>query len=315
MVAILLGILMGFGVAIQTVINTRLRIYVGSPLLASTVSFTVGSVLLALALFILGEPIFPEFHCVVASPWWFWIGGLLGAFWISANILVFQQLGAVQTAIFPIFGQVVMGVMIDHFGWFNVLAKPVTMVQLLGVVLVLTGIVIAVAWQSIQQLLFKRERISHMDEPPAMGAWKWRLFALIGGAMIASQSAINTQLSHLLDSSVQASFISFFVGMVALLLILLIKERQVSGLKLAMGKPWWIWIGGVLGAGFVVMSVILVPWIGVGQMLVLILLGLLLGSFCVDSWGWFGVTRKPIRAFQWVGMIILVSGVFLIRLT
>ncbi len=315
MLAILLGVLMGFGVAIQTVINTRLRIYVDSPLLASTVSFTVGSALLAVVLLMLGEPIFPTLHTVAVSSWWFWIGGLLGAFWISANILVFQHLGAVQTAIFPILGQVMMGVLIDHFGLFNVVAKPVTIIQLLGVVLVLAGIVIAVAWQSIRQVLFPQERISFIDESPMMAAWWWRLFALMGGAMIASQSAINTQLSHLLQSSVQASFISFFVGMGALMLILLIKERQVRGLKQAIGKPWWIWMGGVLGAGFVVMSVILVPWIGVGQMLVLILLGLLLGSLCIDGFGWFGVARKPIRASQWVGMSILVLGVLFIRLT
>lgn len=317
MLAVILGIAMGFGVSIQTVINARLRLYIGSPLLASAVSFTIGTILLALLLLVIGEAIFPAKTVLMDGPWWIWIGGLLGAFWISANILVFQQLGAVQTAIFPILGQVIAGVLVDYFGWFGVTAKPISNMQLIGVILVLVGIIVVVAWSSIIQALKCVE--SHFK--PSGGksiwiTWLWRLVAVMAGAMIALQSAINTQLSYVLQSSVQASFVSFFVGMVALILLVALKERSFKAVQQAIGadKPWWIWCGGILGAGFVMISVILVPWIGVGQMLVLILLGLVVGSLCVDSFGWFGVPRKSIRLSQCVGIAMLLSGVTLIRL-
>lgn len=317
MLAVVLGILMGFGVSIQTVINTRLRLYIGSPLLASAVSFTVGTILLAILLLIQGMPIFPSMTLIQQVPWWFWTGGLLGAFWISANIFVFQQLGAVQTAIFPILGQIIAGVLVDHFAWLGVAAKPVSTMQFLGVILVLVGIIIAVAWSSITQSLKRSESaLKPIENNQGHMVWLWRLFAVAAGAMIALQGAINTQLSYALQSSIQASFISFFVGMVALVVIVAIKERNFHTVLSAVGsgKPWWIWLGGVLGAAFVVLSVILVPWIGVGQMLVLILLGLLIGSLCIDSFGWFGVTRKPVRLSQFIGIAILVLGVLLIRL-
>lgn len=315
--AVFLGILMGFGVSVQTVINTRLRMYIGAPVWASTISFTVGTILLLLFLLLSGEAVFPSKEMFFSASWWFWMGGVLGAFWISANIVVFQQLGAVQTAIFPILGQVLTGSIIDYYGLFNMVQKPVMFTQWMGILLVLIGIIIAVAWTSIQQGLFKREKgFTDKTDLRATTVWFWRLFAVLGGAMIACQSAINAQLGHLLGSSVQAAFISFFVGMLVLFLLVVIKERQIRCLKHALGKdkPWWIWMGGAIGAAFVVMSVVLVLWIGVGQMLVLILLGLLLGSLCIDSLGWFGVTRKKLYSSQFVGMAILILGIVLIRL-
>ena len=53
------------------------------------------------------------------EPLWIWFGGLLGVVALTGNILLFPHLGAVQTVVLPIAGQIMMGVVIDHFGFFD----------------------------------------------------------------------------------------------------------------------------------------------------------------------------------------------------
>lgn len=315
MLAVFLGMIMGFGVSIQTVVNTRLRSYLGSPLLASLCSFAIGTLSLYALLMIQNQAVLPDMAMMAQYPWWFWLGGALGAGWITINIFVFQQLGAVQTSILPVLGQVVMGVLIDQFGLFRTAVKTTTFIQIIGICLVLIGLIIAVALPALRrQATHPRENQENAQHHAA--AWLWRALGVLAGAMIATQSAINTQLSIALSSSVQASFISFFVGTIVLLCIVLLVDRQFLRLKNAVGagRPWWIWMGGVLGSCFVILSVILVPWIGVGQMLVLILFGQLLGSICVEQFGWLGIPQKTLQKEQIFGLLLLLTGVMIIRL-
>lgn len=367
MIAVFLGILMGMCVSVQTVINTHLRTHIQSPLLASLVSFTVGTLLLFLLLLVLGDTVVPSMEQWQSTPWWFWVGGLLGAGWITINIFVFLQLGPIQTSIFPVLGQIVMGVIIDHFGLFRTSEKPIALLQILGVLCVLTGIMIAVAWPLLKQKLTKKEILqtrataqdntaSYLTTPRVEAAtkscqreglstesqpvpekahhastltaipvahasdswllWIWRLLAVGGGVMIATQTAINTQLNIALESKIQASFVSFFVGTIALFIVSLLKDRRFHNIALACGKnrPWWIWMGGLLGAFFVAMSVVLVPILGVGQLLVLVLLGQLIGSICIEQFGLLNLPRRPLQIAQVVGLSLLILGVVIIRL-
>lgn len=317
MLSVLLGILMGVGVSVQTVVNTRLRSYVQSPLLASFISFSVGTLFLAAILISQSNALVPSTEVWNASPWWFWMGGALGAVWITLNIFVFLQLGPVQTSILPVLGQIVMGVVIDHFGWLGTQSKPVSVLQIIGVICVLVGIAIAVTWPTLKQWWLQRGMIEKASViQKTSNPWLWRLLAVLAGTMVAMQTAINTQLNIALGSKIQASFISFFVGTVLLCIVVAVKDRRFGNVRFAFGKtrPWWIWTGGVIGACFVILSVVLVPLIGVGQLLVLVLLGQLLGSICIEQFGWFGLTKKSLQLPQIFGVLLLLVGVAIIRL-
>ena len=68
----LLPIGMGALLGAQTAINAKLRGLVGSPYLASTISFTIGTAALAIVAFSQGALV--GFHWT--RPWWLWLGGL-----------------------------------------------------------------------------------------------------------------------------------------------------------------------------------------------------------------------------------------------
>ena len=299
MLWILLGILAGLVLPIQTLVNTRLRASTGTPFSSSMISFAVGTVtLLIVATAVTGGNygIAQAFN----EPLWIWFGGLLGVVALTGNILLFPHLGAVQTVVLPIAGQVIMGLIVDHFGLFESPQSSLTAVRAIGAIIVLIGVIAVVATPSA----------ATSSEDSATALWLWRLAGFIFGCFTASQSAINGHLGQVTGSPVSAALVSFAVGVTALVIVNIVL-RWRPRIERPEGKPnpWWMWIGGVLGALFIFGNAALVPQIGTGLTVVAGLLGSMLGSLIIDR-----VSGAPIKSRQVLGITLLLTGVVLIRL-
>lgn len=140
------------------------------------------------------------------------------------------------------------------------------------------------------------------------------LFALAAGAMLPIQFGINAQLAHWVESPVRASLISFVVGTLALLAVTLVAFRQLPSAERIGGAPWWIWVGGLFGAFYVLGSVVTAPKLGAVTLVALILAGQALSSLVVDHFGWVGFEEHPITPGRIAGVILLAAGVALVRL-
>ncbi|MDK4207960.1 DMT family transporter [Corynebacterium accolens] len=299
MLWILLGILAGLVLPIQTLVNTRLRASTGTPFSSSMISFAVGTVtLLIVATAVTGG----DYGIAQAfdEPLWIWFGGLLGVVALTGNILLFPHLGAVQTVVLPIAGQVIMGLIVDHFGLFESPQSSLTAVRAIGAIIVLIGVIAVVATPSA----------ATSSEDSATALWLWRLAGFIFGCFTASQSAINGHLGQVTGSPVSAALVSFAVGVTALVIVNIVL-RWRPRIERPEGKPnpWWMWIGGVLGALFIFGNAALVPQIGTGLTVVAGLLGSMLGSLIIDR-----VSGAPIKSRQVLGIALLLTGVVLIRL-
>lgn len=299
MLWILLGILAGLVLPIQTLVNTRLRASTGTPFSSSMISFAVGTLtLLIVATAVTGG----DYGIAQAfdEPLWIWFGGLLGVVALTGNILLFPHLGAVQTVVLPIAGQVIMGLIVDHFGLFESPQSSLTAVRAIGAIIVLVGVVAVVATPSA----------ATSSEDSATALWLWRLAGFIFGCFTASQSAINGHLGQVTGSPVSAALVSFAVGVTALVIVNIV-VRWRPRIERPEGKPnpWWMWIGGVLGALFIFGNAALVPQIGTGLTVVARLLGSMLGSLIIDR-----LSGAPIKSRQVLGIALLLTSVVLIRL-
>lgn len=114
----LFGVLAGIILANQNPVNAYLRVFVISPYVASLISFSIGTLYIGIVTLATGHPLLPTGAQIAANPWWLWLGGVIAAIYLTSNILLFPKLGAVQTVILPILGQVLMGTVIDSFIWF-----------------------------------------------------------------------------------------------------------------------------------------------------------------------------------------------------
>lgn len=127
----------GVGMALQGPTNAMLARGVGSPITASLISFLVGSAALAAAVALSRARIEPA--AVRALPWYVWIGGLYGAFFVAvaAYGAPLVGIGALLTA--AVAGQMVAGVALDHVGALGLPKHPANLTRLIGAALVIAG--------------------------------------------------------------------------------------------------------------------------------------------------------------------------------
>jgi transporter family-2 protein len=138
------------------------------------------------------------------------------------------------------------------------------------------------------------------------------VMALALGAVLPIQAAINARLAKTAGSPVMSAFVSFAVGTIALMVILVITGQFKFGF-ISSQSPWWIWTGGLLGTFFVAGIVVLLPKLGVVLSFSLVLAGQMFVAILFDQFGWLGVAVKEISAGKIVGAILLIAGVVLIR--
>jgi bacterial/archaeal transporter family-2 protein len=146
-----------------------------------------------------------------------------------------------------------------------------------------------------------------------MATWAYLLFAFAAGAMLPLQFGINAQLADWIDSPLRATLVSFVVGTVALFLAVLAFARGWSGSDRIGSAPWWVWIGGLLGAFYVLGSVVTAPRLGAATLIAGILAGQAVASLLVDHFGWVGFEENPITPGRLAGMALVAAGVALVR--
>jgi bacterial/archaeal transporter family-2 protein len=82
----------------------------------------------------------PLGDALARAPWWAWVGGLLGAVYVLATIIVIPRLGAATTVGLILAGQVIASIVIDHFGLIRVTVHELNIPRLAGAVLVVVGV-------------------------------------------------------------------------------------------------------------------------------------------------------------------------------
>jgi transporter family-2 protein len=135
----LFAIAAGAMLPIQFGINAQLANWVASPVRATLVSFVVGACVLLVATLIFARG-WPGAEKVGAAPWWVWVGGCFGAFYVLGSVVTAPKLGAAALFAFILAGQAVASLAVDHFGWVGFEENPITPGRLLGLALVAAGV-------------------------------------------------------------------------------------------------------------------------------------------------------------------------------
>jgi bacterial/archaeal transporter family-2 protein len=144
--------------------------------------------------------------------------------------------------------------------------------------------------------------------------WAYLLLAFAAGAMLPFQAGVNTELADWVNSPARAAFVSFLVGAVVLLVISALVFKPLPGWTRLGDAPWWVWIGGALGAFYVAGSIVSAPRLGAATLIALIVAGQSLASLLVDHFGWVGFDENPISAGRIGGMVLIAAGVVLVRI-
>lgn len=135
----LLALIAGIMMPTQGAINNKLAIHVQSPTLSAFISFAVGLVALFVYIIISGIPLSNLTYSKNAPPV-AWLGGLCGAFFVTAVVLVVPRLGVALTFSILILGQMLATLPIDHFGFLETPIREINLPRIIGVALVVLGV-------------------------------------------------------------------------------------------------------------------------------------------------------------------------------
>lgn len=140
--AIALTALAGVLVGMQAPINSRLGKSIGT-VQAATFSFVAGTVaLMLLATIFYGG--LSSFAHLGRAPAWAWVGGLLGAFYVTVAILTVRTLGVSGLTALVIAGQLAAAVAIDRFGLLGIPKQSIPAPRIVGLVLLVIGVALVV---------------------------------------------------------------------------------------------------------------------------------------------------------------------------
>jgi bacterial/archaeal transporter family-2 protein len=298
-----LSLLAGGLLAVQAGANTQLSKAAGSPFAATTIQVILAGLLLALVAAVTGT--LAGFGRLASVPWWHAVGGIATAIYVASTILLFPRLGAVVTVGLFIAGQMLASLALDTLGVLGVPHQPPGAAALAGTLAVLAGATAIVLGQKGATAELAASKLG------------WIILALIAGAVLPVQGAINGLLRSDIGAPFVVGTVSFIVATLAMIVVLLIASAvadaprpQLAGLG---RMPWWGWLGAFCGATYVTTVFTAIPVIGTAAAVGLTVAGQQIASLFVDRYGWFRLPRRELSSLRLAGVAALLIGVALIQ--
>jgi transporter family-2 protein len=142
------------------------------------------------------------------------------------------------------------------------------------------------------------------------------LVIAIAGFLIAIQAGCNATLEKSLQNPVLSAFLSFCAG-TALLFFALAIYAAVTGGRMPraaqwVAVPWWGWLGGTLGALYILCMVLTAQKVGSGVFIGLTVTATIVASLIMDHFGLLGFKQHTAGPGRIIGGALMVAGMLLI---
>ena len=139
-IPILLVLFGGAMIAVQAPTNAMLAKAGGSPVLAALISFAVGTTALLVTWLASGNR--PGASAWSGLPWYAWLGGLYGAFFVAIAAYAAPRIGLASLITIGVAGQIAAALWLDHIGALGLPREPISVGRLIGAILVIAGVVL-----------------------------------------------------------------------------------------------------------------------------------------------------------------------------
>ncbi|UAJ78547.1 DMT family transporter [Leifsonia sp. ZF2019] len=298
--ALVIAMICGAGVALQSRINGELGRRLDDGFTAAAISFGSGLIILLVALAVApaGRRGLGRVRAALRGGelrWWYVCGGAAGAFLVLSQGLAAAMLGVALFTVSVVAGQTVSGLVLDRVGLGPGGRRPLTPARIAGAVIAL----LAVTWAVSAQF--------------GGGVPVWMmLLPLIAGLGMGWQQAVNGQVRVVAESALTATFINFLVGTIVLVVLMLV-HWALAGLPEPLPTEPWLYVGGAIGCVFIAGAALLVRITGVLLLGLATVAGQLLTALLLDLLA--PTSRAPV-AFSTIGgtlLAIVAVGVASIR--
>jgi len=134
------------------------------------------------------------------------------------------------------------------------------------------------------------------------------------GTIIPIQAILNARLGRQTGGALMGALLSFLTGSICLIILnFIVNGQAILNLRQSAGGPWYIWLGGFIGAIFVGY----ITWInqqqGVALTFALVVSGHIFISSLIDHYGLFGSAIRTITLEKFIGAVFIIAGIILIK--
>jgi len=138
------------------------------------------------------------------------------------------------------------------------------------------------------------------------------LFAFLIGLAITVQAGVNANLRQAMASPILAAAISFGSGFIVLLVLFFASGSPTPSLDTVKQVSWWKWLGGVMGAIYMITVIVSVQKIGTANLVSLSVAGQLVAAIVLDHYGLLGFALHPANGWRLFGVMLIIAGVLLV---
>jgi transporter family-2 protein len=262
--ALVLSFLVGVGVSMQAFSNGRLAGELGSLELAGLMNMVTGGTALVILAVVTGAArrAIRRVRAGRRLSWWMFLGGFSGALMVTVTTKAAPEVGVALMTVAVVCGQSGGSLVVDWIGISPAGRQGVSAPRLAGVLLAVAAVAVGA--------------VAARTEPQPL------LLAVLvaAGAAFALQQAINARLGRTVEEPLAAAVVNFSVGFAVLFVVSAIVVG--GGPPNGWGAPPLDWIGGLLGAAFVIVSALVVPVIGVLRLTLAAVAGQSAGALVID---------------------------------
>lgn len=140
------------------------------------------------------------------------------------------------------------------------------------------------------------------------------LLAFGAGVSFVFQQAVNANLRADIGSPWWAGFVSYLGGTIVMLFMAVLLMQSLPSTHMIYRSHWLSWTGGLFGAIYIAISILLLPRLGAATVIAFIVAGQMIGSLVFDQFGLVGVPVHPLNMFRLAGAALLILGAIMVRL-
>ncbi|HQY44547.1 MAG TPA: DMT family transporter [Paracoccaceae bacterium] len=130
----------GIGIPVLAALNAQLGQRLGAPVAAAAILFSVAFGIAAVVLVLTGSA--PALRALPGTPKHLFLAGALVAFYVLSITWVAPRFGVGNAIFCVLMGQMLSAALIDHFGLFGALERPLSVQRLAGLVLMALSLVL-----------------------------------------------------------------------------------------------------------------------------------------------------------------------------
>lgn len=320
MIGYLLGLIAGAASPTQASVNLKIREDLRSAYTTTLVNFISAGVILAIITAAVDGNLQLPLGVIAEQPFWIWLGGPCGTAIVLLNVICLPKLGSAKNVMLICFGQIMTGLITDHYGLFGSLQIPMSVKRLIGAVLVIAGIAL------VNEITLRRKSGDGDDINTTFSKHDggsviiYALLAIFCGFACAAQVAINGTLTQYAGTPLKATLISMIAGFIAtaIICLVIIALKGTTGLydggdghgPIRINQ--WLPAGGALAILIVGSNAIAAPMLGTGVVTILNLVGMMAAGLLIDAVGFLGIEKQPVTIPKITGMLFMLLGAALI---